>query len=398
MGPIRVLQVFGRMVCAGAETWMLHVVRNIDRARFQLDFLVHSNEPGELDDALRSLGCRVIPCGAPQRPWAYARGLLDVLRRHGPYDAVHSHVHHYSGFVLAVASRAGVPVRIAHSHLDTRGVDASAGPARRAYVAGMRALVRRFATDGLAASDDAGAALFGAGWGRDARWRILCCALDLSPFGERPAPDEVRRSVGLSRDDFVIGHVGRLDLQKNHAFLLRAAAEVFRREPTARLLLVGEGPLRAALERQAAALGIADRVRFAGVRRDVARLMLGAMDVFAFPSLFEGLGLAGVEAQAAGLPVVVSDQVPRAIAVARELVAFVPLAAGESAWAEALLATRGAHRDRGRALAQVLKSPFALPAGLPELARCYAGDAAAERATMSAPAPAELAHPPRASP
>lgn len=387
MRRVRVLQVFGRMVCAGAETWMLHVVRNIDRARFQIDFLVHSDHPGELDDTFRQLGSRIIPCGAAQRPWVYARGLLDVLRRHGPYDAIHSHVHHYSGFVLALASLAGVPVRIAHSHLDTRAVDASAGPARRAYVAGMRTLIRLFATDGLAASDDAGAALFGAGWGRDARWRILYCALDMSPFGERPAPDEVRRDLGLSRDDFVIGHVGRLDVQKNHAFLLRAAAEVFRREPRAKLLLVGEGPLRLALERQACALGIADRVRFAGVRRDIPRLMLGAMDVFAFPSLFEGLGLAGIEAQAAGLPVVISDQVPRAIAVARELVTFVPLGAGETAWAEALLAARGAHHDRGRALAQVLKSPFALPAGLPELARCYGGGVATtESAAIAADA------------
>jgi glycosyltransferase involved in cell wall biosynthesis len=373
MRRIRVLQVFGRMTCAGAETWMLHVVRNIDRARFEIDFLVHSDHPGELDETFRQLGSRIIPCGAPQRPWAYARRLLAVLRRHGPYDAIHSHVHHYSGLVLALGAVAGIPVRIAHSHLDTRAVDADAGPARRAYVAGMRTLVRLFATDGLAASDDAGAALFGARWSRDARWRTLYCALDMSPFHERPPPDDVRRSLGLSRDDFVIGHVGRLDVQKNHAFLLRAAAEVFQREPRARLLLVGEGPLRPDLERQACTLGIADRVRFAGVRRDVPRLMLGAMDVFAFPSTFEGLGLAGVEAQAAGLPVVVSDRVPRAIAVARELVTFVPLAAGEAAWAEALLAARSARRDRGRALAQVLKSPFALPAGLPELARCYGG-------------------------
>lgn len=372
MQRVKVLQVFGRMVCAGAETWMLHVVRNLDRARFQVDFLVHDAAPGALDPALRELGCGVIPCEGVGRPWTYARGLLDVLRRHGPYHAVHSHVHHYSGFVLWVAALAGVPVRIAHSHLDTRGPDARAGAGRRAYLAAMAELIRNVATDGLAASDDAGAALFGSAWGRDPRFRVLHCALDMSPFAERPAP-EVRAELGLGPDDFVIGHVGRLDPQKNHAFLLEAAAEAFRREPRARLLLVGEGPLRPTLERQARALGIADRVRFAGVRRDIPRVVLGAMDVFAFPSLFEGLGLAAVEAQAAGLPVVVSDRVPAAVAVAPHLVAFVPLAAGPAAWADALLATRDAPRDRTRALGHVLRSPFALPAGISELTRCYEG-------------------------
>jgi glycosyltransferase involved in cell wall biosynthesis len=168
--------------------------------------------------------------------------------------------------------------------------------------------VRDAATIGLAASAQAAEDLFGNRWRDDPRWRVLSYGIDLTPFAASPQRDRVRAGWGLERDAVVLGHVGRFEPQKNHAFLLEILAAARRIDPRVRPLLMGDGPLRPWVERRAAELGL--RAVFTGSRGDVPRLMLGAMDAFVFPSRFEGLGLAMVEAQAAGLPVIAADVHP----------------------------------------------------------------------------------------
>lgn len=373
MSLIRILHVLGRMNPGGVETWLLHVLRHIDRRRFALDFLVHTREPSAYDEKVRALGARVIPCIRPSHPWAYARNFRRVLRRYGPYEVVHSHVHHFSGFVLRLARRAGVPTRLAHSHNDTSMVDASSGVLRRAYLRAMERWVVREATAGLAASRPAAAALFGAGWESDPRWRVLHYGIDVDPFGADVDPALVRRELGIPRSAFVLGHVGRFHAQKNHLFLIAVAAEASRRIPETRLLLVGDGPLRTAVAARAEELGIGKVVVFAGVRGDVPRLMKGAMDVFVFPSLYEGLGIVFLEAQAAGLPAVVSRAVPEEADVVPSLIRRLPLDAGPAEWAAAALAARGSRpADPGRARSLVAASSFSVTASVRALEEVYA--------------------------
>src|SRR3954453_21935810 len=114
--PIRILHVVGAMNRGGVETWLMHVLRHIDRHRFVMDFLTQSTNPGQFDEEIRDLGSRVLYCLNPHRPWLYAAGMRRVLAANQPYQIIHSHLHHYSGFVLRLAKRAGVPGRIAHSH------------------------------------------------------------------------------------------------------------------------------------------------------------------------------------------------------------------------------------------------------------------------------------------
>jgi hypothetical protein len=145
---LRILHVLGGLNRGGVETWLLNVMRTIDRRRFEMHFLVHTAEPGAYDAAVRGLGGRIIPCPNPSSPWRYGRALRRVLREHGRYDVVHSHVHHFSGHVLGVARSAGVPTRIAHSHTDSSLEDAEAGAGRRLYLRTMRRWIHRHASAG----------------------------------------------------------------------------------------------------------------------------------------------------------------------------------------------------------------------------------------------------------
>jgi len=112
---IRILNIVGGMNRGGAETWLMHVLRNIDRERYLMDFLVHTERICEYDHEIRQLGSRVIPCLHPSKPLKYAKNFKRILRDYGPYDVVHSHVHHFSGYALKLAHQEGVPVRIAHA-------------------------------------------------------------------------------------------------------------------------------------------------------------------------------------------------------------------------------------------------------------------------------------------
>ena len=139
--PLRVLHVLGALNPGGVESWMLQVLRNFDRERFQLDFLVHSEKPAAYDDDVRALGARILPCPGPRRPWSYGPRFKRILREFGPYDVVHSHVHDFSGYILRLARQAGIPVRIAHSHCDLSHIEQQSGLLRRRYLGLMKGWV-----------------------------------------------------------------------------------------------------------------------------------------------------------------------------------------------------------------------------------------------------------------
>jgi glycosyltransferase involved in cell wall biosynthesis len=366
MTPLRVVHVLGGMVRAGVETWLMNVLRRLDRRRFQLDLLVHAAGPCAYDDEARSLGARLISCPQPQRPWRYVPQLWRALRDNGPYDAVHSHVHHFSGVVLEVARQAGIRIRVAHSHIAL--LDRGSGPLRRLYLDAAGSWLRRNATAGFAASGMAAVELFGEDWRLDPRWSILPCGIDVGPFAAHPDRTALRRELGIPERALVLGHVGRFDAQKNHHLLVEIAAATARRRPDAHLLMIGEGPLRAEIAALAARLGVA--ATCTGSRPDIPRLM-AAMDVFVFPSRFEGLGVAMVEAQAAGLPVVASRVVPPEATVVPDAVVRLALDDRPERWAEAILAIP--RPDAARALAAVTASDFNLANNLDRLLRVYQG-------------------------
>jgi glycosyltransferase involved in cell wall biosynthesis len=369
---MRVLHIVGGMDRGGVETWLMHVLRHIDRERLQMDFMVHTAKPCAYDDDVRALGGRILPCLGHTRPWSYAKNFRRILATYGPYDIVHSHVHHYSGYTLRLAQKAGISVRIAHSHVDASARDVAPSPLRWTYLTAATRWIRRFATIGLAASEKAATALFGPAWQRGSLCRLLYYGIDLEPFQAEP-DQSVRGSLQLPSDAFVIGHVGRFSEQKNHGFLLEIVRRVADSDPRTRLLLIGDGPLRPVIERRAAELGLTERIVFAGLRTDVPRVLLGAMDVFVMPSLYEGLPLACLEAQAAALPCVIADSITAETDVVPQLVTRLGLSQPASIWAGAVLAKRNQARPiiQDEALAVIKASPFDIQRSAAELARLY---------------------------
>ena len=363
--PIRVLHVVGAMNLGGVESWLMALLRYADRAEIAMDFMVHTARPAAYDSEIRALGSRLHPCPSVHRP-SYIREFDKVLQRHGPYDVLHSHVHWFSGLTTTLARRRGIRLRIAHSHSNSSQAEAGASPWRALYRSLMRRGILASATHLLAASGPAAGALFGSNWREVAQARVLYCGVDLAPFAAGDAAgdrDSVRREFSIAPEEIVMGHVGNFHAPKNHRFLAAIAARA-----GVRVLCVGSGPLLGSVRSAFEEAGV--RAIFTGPRSDIPRL-LRAMDVFVFPSLYEGLPLALVEAQAAGLPCVVSAEVTREVEAIPGLIRWLPLAAGAQAWADAALAAAVEPRPSTKGLEAMQRSPFGIATSFAQMCSIY---------------------------
>jgi glycosyltransferase involved in cell wall biosynthesis len=364
--PVRVLHIVGAMDRGGVENWLMGLLRHANRSEIAMDFLVHTARKGIFDDEILSLGARIAACPSYHGP-IYMREFDAALGRLGPYDVVHSHVHWFSGLTTSLARRRGVQLRIAHSHSDTRRPEARRGLVRGAYRTLMRRAIFSSATHLLAASRPAAEALFG----RERGVSVVYCGVDFGAFA-RSSPDgdrlSVRREFGIAPDEIVLGHVGAFAAPKNHAFLCSLSACAAVRNRRVRVLCVGTGPL--ADEARAQFRHARVPAIFCGPRGDVPRL-LRAMDVFVFPSLYEGLPLAVVEAQAAGLPCVVSTEVTREVEATSGLIHWANLHDGPGAWAEAVLAAASQPLQSGMGLAAMRRSPFSIESSFARIRSIY---------------------------
>jgi glycosyltransferase involved in cell wall biosynthesis len=368
---IRVLHVLGGLYRGGIESWLIQTMRYVDRSRFTFDFALYSDSSRDLEGEAMSLGARIFDIGSPENPGDYLRKLRDLLRTEGPYDVVHSHLYDISGGVLAVARIERVPVRIAHSHNTHLSPDSSTF--RRRVFPLMQFLVRQNATAILGCGSEAAEALSGRGAQPDAKTAILHCGIDLSRFVARHRPDPRRKELGIGDNDFVVGHVGRFEEQKNHEFLVRIARAAIDRADNIKFLLLGRGVLEPLIRSKVRDLGLGEHVIFAGLRDDVPDLMCNVMDAFLLPSLFEGLPLVLLEAQAAGMPCVVSDAVTRETDVVPGLFTRLSLDRGEDEWADALLRSRGQRRDLHQSLAIMAGTDFNADESTRRLQQFYEG-------------------------
>ena len=339
MNQLRVLQVVTHMERGGLESMLMNYYRYIDREKIQFDFLVHRQDRAAFDDEIESLGGKIYRL--PRLvPWSksYLSALNCFFDEHPEYKVIHVYQDCLSSAILKVAAQHNVPVRVAHSHSANQDKNLKY-PIKLWY----KRFIPQYATNLFACGKDSGDWMFGG-----APFQIINNAIDVETYAYNPTKrQEMRRQLGLE-NEITIGHVGRFNQPKNHPFLLDIFAVLLKKEPNAILLLVGGGGGMSQIREKEQKLGIAEHVHFLGVRSDVADLMQ-AMDIFVLPSLYEGLPVTMVEAQAAGLPCIISDKIPPECILTEGLVDVMPLSASPGAWAEKILAKRAIPRTDRRA-------------------------------------------------
>ena len=335
--PIRILHVIGVMNRGGAETMIMNLYRNIDRSKVQFDFVQNEGEEAAYDREILELGGRIYHCPRykGKNHLNYVKWWNNFFKNNkDTYQIVHGHIGSTASIYLSIAKKSGA-YTIAHSH--------SAGEGSLLYRI-FSYSTRNIADMFFACSKDAGISRYGERIGKNTeRCIVLNNAIDTKKFAfsnERRVA--MRNKLGILEDSLVIGHVGRFVEAKNHAFLLDVFEEIFKVNINAKLLLVGDGELRASIEHIVEEKQLKDVVIFAGIQPNVWDYYQ-AMDVFLFPSIYEGLPVSMVEAQAAGLPCFVSSNVPYETAIT-DLVDFISLDISPKNWALKILDNCNAER------------------------------------------------------
>lgn len=305
--PIRVLHVVTVMDRNGLESRIMDIYRNIDRTKIQFDFLTHREREGQFDKEIQSLGGKMyrMPAIHPTHFFGYLKNLQRFFHAHKEYRIVHAHLNSYCTWVLAIAKKNGVPVRIAHSR--NSGMDHD-----------WKAIFKYFSklwvniptTHKFACSKQAGVWLFGKrGIQPPNDFRVISNAFDLEKFRySKEKRREMRKYLGLTEEKAYV-HVGRLTYQKNHKFLFDIFENILKEQPQAKLFLLGEGELREELVQLARSKKIDHAVVFLGNQKNVGAY-LQAMDMMIFPSVYEGFGTVVIETQCIGIPTLASDVLP----------------------------------------------------------------------------------------
>ncbi len=330
MNPIRVLQIVTYMGRGGIETTLMNYYRHMNRSQVQFDFLVHREFRADYDDEIESLGGKIyrLPRLVPWSP-SYLKALNNFFDEHSEYKIIHVHQDCLSSVILKAAAAHRVPVRIAHSHSSNQNKNLKY-PIKRYY----KRQIAQYATDLFACGKDAGNWMFS---GKP--FTVMSNAIDTVKFKfNENVRKQVRKDLSIPDGALVIGHVGSFWPPKNHTYLVDIFYNLFQRNPSAVLLLVGDGGLRPAIQEKVKHLGLEKHVQFLGMRSDIYKVMQ-AMDVFVMPSLYEGLPVTMVEAQASGLPCFISDKVPIECKMT-DAVTQIPLDASPEVWTEQILSAQ----------------------------------------------------------
>lgn len=354
--PKKVLHVVYAMNTGGVESWLMSIYRQLDREKIQFDFLVNTQEKAFFDDEIRQLGGNINYAGPLNNPLEIYRTAKKILND-SEYRAVHCHNVENATPVLKAVLVNNIDIRIYHSHNDLNMKLTHLSFFKSMYLKVNRLLALKYANRFLAVSNSAGDSLFN---GKD--YQLLSLGIDVEKFNPANEKQVSKCDFALAEDDFVVGHVGRFDIQKNHVFLLNVAKELIELNPKTKFLLIGKGILEEEIKTKIKENDLDNYFVFAGLRNDVPQIMSQVMDAFLFPSKSEGLGLVLVEAQAAGLPIVCSNVIPDEATVNTDLIHKIPLSKSAKEWAEVLIAhyQRNKHYEKEKAYKEVKDSPFNL--------------------------------------
>lgn len=367
--PITVLHVFGGLDIGGSETLIMNLMREIPHGMFRFMFVKHVSSWGAYEEEIKNLGCdiSVAPKFNGLNYFEYRNWWKRYFDHHKEIDIVHAHMRSTASIYLRQAKRNGL-ITIAHSH------NSSDENGFRAFIKSIMYRGINDASDArLACSVDAGRWLFGDTFLAKENDAVFPNAINTQLFKfDKSKRQFIRKALQISPDAFVLGNVGRFVQQKNHQFLLEVFSKFLRLDPSAILVMVGDGPLMPETKFFAKRLGIESSVRFVGNRLNVSDYY-SSFDYFVFPSIFEGLGNVLIESQTAGLHCLASMGVPTDANILGA-VSYLPLECGSQSWANYIYEqqrSRGDCLQRESAALEVQGSAFDVQIAASKLCNIY---------------------------
>jgi len=340
--PIRILQVLTIMNRGGAETMIMNYYRNMDRNKVQFDFLLHRKEQGVFDDEIKSLGGKIhiMENISLKNISSYLKSLDIFFKKHKEYKIIHSHINAFSVFVLRVAKQNNIPIRIAHSHTSLYNLNLNPFSKKRnsinfavKFIAQnlFKHKIPLYSNYFFSCGDKAGKWLFGKKNSHNVTIINNAIDSDLFIYDENKS-SKMKKALNLE-GKLVLGHVGNFVPEKNHAYLMKIYQEIKKIQPKASLVLVGafgENEIKNMINED-----LPKNLNILGLRSDVPDI-LQAVDIFVFPSSNEGLPMTLIEAQAAGLKIIASDDITQELNMTN-LIEFLSLKKSPEYWAKAIL-------------------------------------------------------------
>jgi glycosyltransferase involved in cell wall biosynthesis len=362
---LKILHVTGAMNRAGTETFLMNIYRSLYKKNIKFDFISYNSKDADYDKEIKKLGGNVFKIS---RSYSMIE-LYKILKKYGPYDAVHAHTLFHCGLIMLVACMAGVKIRISHAHTTS---DNNKNLIRKLYIFIMRKMIRIFSTNLLACSSEAAKYLFGEKSLKDDKYSFFPNLINYKDFLQEPKADvEYFKAQNKLNNSIVIGHIGRFINSKNHRFILQVYKQILKKNVNSKLLLVGTGDLFQEIREIALKEEFKNNIVFAGVREDI-HTMLHSMDVFLFPSIYEGLGLVLLEAQAVGVPCLVSEAIQPEADLGIGLVYRNSLNESAEVWAERILVLAGKKSsDNNEKIGAFIKSGYDFDLGLNKLVTIY---------------------------
>lgn len=329
MKKISVLHCLGQLNVGGAETLVMNILRNIDRDKFQFDFLVFNNEPGFFDNEVKSLGCHIyfLPAISDVGIKKYICQLIRFFRKKN-IDIVHSHMDWQGGFISYAAFKSNIKKIVIHSHTNQELFEYNT--MHKIIIKVNKYLIKRYATDLCACSKDAGISLFD-----KKKFTIITNGIDVKKYihPNQEKIEQMHKELNIDKNDIVLGNVGSFSENKNQIFLLKILKKLVNEDKKYKLILVGDGILKKQLEKEVKNNQLNENVVFMGIREDIPEIM-HLFSIFLFPSKIEGLGIVAIEAQACGIPCIVSETIPKEVDMKIGLVKFKNL--DKYLWIEAI--------------------------------------------------------------
>lgn len=328
----RLLCIVSSMNTGGAETFLMKIYRNLDKTKYQMDFLVSEKEEGFYDSEIKTLGGNVFY--VPPKSESFFKsfwGIKNLVKKEQYEYVLRTNENSLSTLDLLAAKLGGAKVLIQRSS----NAGTAGGRVHKILHKLFKFLPKIIPNVKLAPSSEAAIYTFGKKQYKNGKVKILKNSIPFDKFEFKDSiRNNTRKDLGIETN-FVVGHIGRFNEQKNHKFLIEIFSEIKKTKENAVLLLIGQGELEDKIKEQIKQMKLENSVKFLGIRTDIPDLLM-SMDVFVFPSLYEGMPNTVIEAQATGLPCVISDKITKESNITG-LVNFISLDENTEYWAEEIL-------------------------------------------------------------